>query len=56
MFGWLKNKKKLQREQSAEDLRIERGKLAEKIIELDRKRLSVEDLMKRMLAEVNRGA
>jgi hypothetical protein len=41
-------------EASAEQTRIERGKLAESVVEFDRKRHHIEDLMGRMLEETRR--
>lgn len=41
--------KKKEAEKSAEATRKDRGKLAEKLIELDRERTQLEDLMRHML-------
>jgi len=46
MFGW-----KRKNDETAEETRKVRGRLAVKIIELDRERIHLENLMKRMLEE-----
>lgn len=46
MFGWKRKK-----DETAEETRKVRGRLAVKIVELDRERVHLENLMKRMLEE-----
>lgn len=45
MFGWKR------KNDAAEETRKVRGRLAVKIVELDRERIHLENLMKRMLEE-----
>jgi hypothetical protein len=43
--------KKAKSDERAEATRQDRGRLAEKLVELDRERVNLEKLMKRMLSE-----
>lgn len=53
MWGWFNRKKRREERHRLETLRQERGKLAEAVMELGRKRHAIEELMKRMLDERN---
>ena len=51
-WDWLDRRKRESRDRT-EQLRAERGKLAEAVVELDRRKHNVEELMKRMIEETH---
>jgi hypothetical protein len=57
MFGWRKKEAKalIPNRDVSEDVRHERGKLAEAVVELDRERFRLEQLMLAMLEETRKG-
>jgi hypothetical protein len=56
MFGWGKKETKpMPNLEIIEDVRHERGKLAEAVVELDRERLRLEKLMSDMINETRKG-
>lgn len=52
MLGWWKRKK--QQRERQEQIRQDRGKLAVAVVDLDRQRHNVEELMRRMIEETRR--